>query len=176
MHAFLSHTRLCSVIVFAMFCLRCVETESCFLAYTVRIASMTLRTAGFLCVIYAEIGINITTEHHKGLKYTPKKKYIQLWPFLVNTTKQQGNSEGTTLQKIQQSNCSTVAWQNKDPTWQWHNGIFTDIGISNKTWQHCVEGQYSINKTFTESRCVLQVWPVFQKQYYLDIILCIVVM
>ena len=44
MHVFLSHSRVCSVIVCAMFCLRHVETES-----------ETLRTARFLCVLYAEI-------------------------------------------------------------------------------------------------------------------------
>ena len=35
--------------------LECVETETCFSAFAVRIASMIFRTARLLCVIYAEI-------------------------------------------------------------------------------------------------------------------------
>ena len=42
-----------------VFCLRHVETESrFFFAYAVRIASMILHTAIFLCVLYAEICVN----------------------------------------------------------------------------------------------------------------------
>ena len=63
MRAFLSHTRVCSVI------LRHVLFETCwdrvpffFSAYAVRIASMILRTARFLCVICAEICVNATAD------------------------------------------------------------------------------------------------------------------
>ena len=60
MRAFLSHTRVCSVIVCVMFCLRLAETKSrcCFFAYAVLITFMILRTARFVCVIYAEICVN----------------------------------------------------------------------------------------------------------------------
>ena len=61
MRASLSHTRTCSVIICVMFRLRCVETESWLSAYAVRIASIILHTARFLCVIYAEICVNATT-------------------------------------------------------------------------------------------------------------------
>ena len=48
----------------AIACLLCslrrVDTEARFLAYAVRIASMILRTARFLCVLYAEICVNAT--------------------------------------------------------------------------------------------------------------------
>ena len=58
MHTFLSHACVCSVIVCIMFCVRYeLETKSRFLAYAALITSMILRTARFLCVIYAEISV-----------------------------------------------------------------------------------------------------------------------
>ena len=72
-HAFLSHNRICSVIVCVMFRLRHVETESRFLVYPVHIASMSLSTGRFSCVIYAENCVNTTTdlmvksEHPSGI-------------------------------------------------------------------------------------------------------------
>ena len=60
MPAFLTPTRVCSVIVCVMFCLRRVETESRFCAYAVRVAPMILRTAGFLCALYADTCVNAT--------------------------------------------------------------------------------------------------------------------
>ena len=44
-----------------LFCLKRVETEArFFFAYAVRIASIILRTARFLCVLYADIRANAT--------------------------------------------------------------------------------------------------------------------
>ena len=65
MRAFLSHTRVFSMIVCVMFFfMGRVETESCFFfAYAVRIASMILRTARFLSVTYGEICVNATAEY-----------------------------------------------------------------------------------------------------------------
>ena len=60
MCAFLSHTPACSVIVCVKFCWRRVGTESCYLRTLYAFASMILRTARFLCVIYAEIRVNAT--------------------------------------------------------------------------------------------------------------------
>ena len=59
-----------------MFCSRLVGTESRFSAFAVRIASVILRTARLLCVLYAEICVNATAEvfsspeilHHTGTK------------------------------------------------------------------------------------------------------------
>ena len=42
--------------------LQCVETESRFSAYTVRVASMILCTARFLCVVYTESCVNATSD------------------------------------------------------------------------------------------------------------------
>ena len=59
MHAFLSHTSACSVIVCVVLIETCWDRVP-FFAYVTCIAPMILRTTRFLCVIYAEICVTAT--------------------------------------------------------------------------------------------------------------------
>ena len=81
-------TRVCSVIC-VMFCLRCVETKSRFFAYTVRITSMILQTARFLCVTYAEICVNANAVSYfdlRKLSLNSRLSHLGGWFYIDMTT------------------------------------------------------------------------------------------
>ena len=65
MCTFRSHTHACSMIICVMFCLRRVEPKCFFFCMdAVHIACMILCMATFLCILYAEICVNTTTEYY----------------------------------------------------------------------------------------------------------------
>ena len=59
MRGLLLYTRVCSVVVHVMFCLRRLETESRFIAYGWAHHFHDFRTARYLCVLYAEICVKL---------------------------------------------------------------------------------------------------------------------
>ena len=140
MHAFFSHTRVCSLIVCVMFCLGHFETESWFFffAYAERIASMILSTARFLSIPYAEICVNVTAGgiwnrcweaticwNGNALNpFTPKFKKVKKWKamffIVIFLVRLQGKFDIITLgnERVKNSSPSSASLK-------WHSKSYT---------------------------------------------------